>query len=633
MSNGAPLPKNSSCSPLSDASSEITTEILEQHKQAANSLIQVIEKLSRIVEHGPQHCCSVTAEKRTFHQTSSLSVEGIEREGEVKVWTRRESFPNKKIKKGQDNVKADTSDVRTAEDALSGDGNNNNMTLTERSLSQTVTCYQCSLCPFIAPTLSQLKEHLKQHNEQSSDLILMCSECHFTSRDQEQLELHVQQHFDKGVNLKRNHLSMDTNAQNKEVSRSWDQVDSPKDIPQKKQKWYSHEEYGLYRCLICSYVCSQQRMLKTHAWKHAGLVDCSYPIFENEDGAQAKQGSPAAKTREEIVVGPPAVQDKSVQKLPETFKIQLCVPESIGSNLEAVANLTESQKTHLTTEEPMLEFQVTTEGETEVKIEGQPDSTSNTDSLLSSAQKIINGSPSSSGRMNVIVERLPTAEDSVMTTNPLLLHSNINEDRSLLGTKQKEEHHCLEAVKEEEEVANCRVGDTEEQPLGVDIKPSGAFGENSSSDENVPPISRKRTLSESLRLHSLAAEALVAMPMRTPEIHMSSSKAVVKTGQKTSDLRTTTGYNNLDFYGENKKEQECLGERDEEGPTTKAGISLSLLTVIERLRERSDQNTTDEDILKELQDNIQFTKEDVAGVVASNGTGTYVCTIPGINHG
>uniref|UniRef100_A0A3Q3E611 C2H2-type domain-containing protein n=1 Tax=Labrus bergylta TaxID=56723 RepID=A0A3Q3E611_9LABR len=48
----------------------------------------------------------------------------------------------------------------------------------------------------------------------------------------------------------------------------------------------------------------------------------------------------------------------------------------------------------------------------------------------------------------------------------------------------------------------------------------------------------------------------------------------------------------------------CLGEGDEESPAAKAGISLSLLTVIERLRERSDQN-----------DNAQFQNGDVSGVV------------------
>ena len=50
------------------------------------------------------------------------------------------------------------------------------------------------------------------------------------------------------------------------------------------------------------------------------------------------------------------------------------------------------------------------------------------------------------------------------------------------------------------------------------------------------------------------------------------------------------------------------GSKDEvlvEGPS-KAGISMSLLTVIERLRERSDQNASDEDILKELQANNMY---------------------------
>lgn len=37
----------------------------------------------------------------------------------------------------------------------------------------------------------------------------------------------------------------------------------------------------------------------------------------------------------------------------------------------------------------------------------------------------------------------------------------------------------------------------------------------------------------------------------------------------------------------------------------KMGISMSLLTVIEKLKERTDQNASDDDILKELQDNAQ----------------------------
>lgn len=90
----------------------------------------------------------------------------------------------------------------------------------------------------------------------------------------------------------------------------------------------------------------------------------------------------------------------------------------------------------------------------------------------------------------------------------------------------------------------------------------------------------------------------------------------------------------LELHSEDREEDLgplCFGEVDEEGPATKAGISLSLLTVIERLRERSDQNASDEDILKELQDNAQFQNGAVAGVVTGNGTGSYMCSIPGVD--
>lgn len=80
------------------------------------------------------------------------------------------------------------------------------------------------------------------------------------------------------------------------------------------------------------------------------------------------------------------------------------------------------------------------------------------------------------------------------------------------------------------------------------------------------------------------------------------------------------------------KEEElgCLSpsEADEEGATAaKAGISLSLLTVIERLRERSDQNASDEDILKELQDNAQF--QNGAGAVVAAAAAA--ANVPGMD--
>ncbi|XP_070821503.1 zinc finger protein 507 isoform X1 [Chaetodon trifascialis] len=679
---------------MQKAVEEETAQIFQQ-KQAADSLIQVIEKLSKIVEKRPQHHCTLAGQKRAIQQAPFVGGGG----GVEGARGSRGGSPYKKIRsncKERESVEEARLDNRMAEGALSspvsGDSNNNNIASTVEEVAgnpnssdrkRTVTCYQCSLCPYLSQTLPLLKEHLKQHNEPHSDLILMCSECHFTSRDQGQLEAHVRLHFNNSNSLKRNSTLSDTCSEDTdEVSRKQDgdwigssggigseviksSVDVSKVLPQKK--WYSYEEYGLYRCLICSYVCSQQRMLKTHAWKHAGLVDCSYPIFEDEDGTsirrEAQAVANAAGSREEIVVLSPVVQDKSLQKLPTAFKLQLfAAPLAVESKQDVlthpVSNLNESPKAaeeeeesvypikDLTSEEPVVEVQVTTEAESEMEIDSHHDTTSVRDSLLSSAQKIINSSPNSAGHINVIVERLPSAEDSVMTTNPLLLSPDVDRDKGLLDTEEEEQDR-VGAVKDEVVPGSSA---TDSQPVGTNIKSSVATSSHSPRDENIPPAGRKRTHSESLRLHSLAAEALVAMPMRTPELPTSSTKVSLKTvaaqaqsqntgqkfvevtaaGQKASDAGTTEALLDLELHGKGREEDLGLGEGDEEGPATKAGISLSLLTVIERLRERSDQNASDEDILKELQDNAQFQNGAVAGVVTGNGAGSFIPAMDGL---
>nr|XP_020461541.1 zinc finger protein 507 isoform X1 [Monopterus albus]XP_020461542.1 zinc finger protein 507 isoform X1 [Monopterus albus] len=666
-----------------------------QKKQTSDSLIHVIEKLSKIVEKRPQRRCTLAGQKRALHQASPAGRGGDEEEARGS----RGGSPHKKIKrncKEQDNTEEERSEGSLADGALSshasGDSNNNNITsmITEVASNpystdskRTVTCYQCSLCPYLSQTLPLLKEHLKKHNEQHSDLILMCSECHFTSRDQGQLEAHVRLHFSNKGNLRRNSTPSDIYSEgNEDVLGKQDEdwtgtdgsmgtkvIQSPVDeVPQKK-KWYSYEEYGLYRCLICSYVCSQQRMLKTHAWKHAGLVDCSYPIFEDEDGASTRREAQAAANivtaREELVVLSPVLQDKSLQKLPAAFKLQLCVPTVAVDSKQnvlshSVSNLSESLKTQeqesvypikdLTSEEAMVEVQVMTEAETEVEIDSHHESSCIRDSLLSSAQKIINSTPNSAGHINVIVERLPSAEDSVIATNPLLLSPD--RDKGLLHVEEEEQDH-VEAMKEKEVGLGCSAGRTaDSQPSGADVKSSVAFSSSSTRDENIPPAGRKRTHSESLRLHSLAAEALVAMPMRTPELSTSSAKESLKTtaaqtqnqymnqshvevtvaGEKPSDTEPAAALLDLELHSKGRDEDlGSLGlrEEDEEGPATKAGISLSLLTVIERLRERSDQNASDEDILRELQDNVQIQNGD--SVVTENGAGSYMCSIPGVD--
>ncbi|XP_034418283.1 zinc finger protein 507 [Cyclopterus lumpus] len=655
----SPAPSSSTPSALGSLSQSRTRQDGEggtsqgfQQKQAADSLIQVIEKLSKIVEKRPQRRCTLAGQKR-----APSAGGGVEEEG---MRGSRGGSPFRKMKRGCKGQPSAEEEVQLDGGcaALSlpvpGDGNNNSLASVAGDSDsgvhkRTVTCYQCSLCPFLSQTLPLLKEHLKQHNEQHSDLILMCSECRFTSRDQGQLEAHVRLHIDtvkeEVLETQDGDWSSVGSVATEAIGSS---LDGSRELPQKK-KWYSYEEYGLYRCLICSYVCSQQRMLKTHAWKHAGLVDCSYPIFEDEDGSAARREAPTAAnapatTREDLVVLSPVLQEKSLQKLPTAFKLQLCVPMAAESKRDApsrpVSDLSGRLKMEeeeypikdLTSEEPVIEVQVTTEAESEVETDSPHHGTSITDSLLSSAQKIINSGPNGAGHINVIVERLPSAEDAVMATNPMHLGPDVDRDKNLGGAEEVEERARARAAE----------GETE----AVDIEPSVVTG--SPRDENIPPAGRTRTHSESLRLHSLAAEVLVAMPMRTSELPPSSTKVSLKTitaqaqspsscqrlveaGQRVSDTETTAALLDLELHGEGREEDLgslCLGEGDEEGPATKAGISLSLLTVIERLRERSDQNASDEDILKELQDNAQFQN---GAVVAANGAGGYMCGIPGMD--
>ncbi|KAK5604443.1 hypothetical protein CRENBAI_017219 [Crenichthys baileyi] len=657
---------------------EIPRNILP--KQVDESLIQVIEKLSKIVEKRPQRRCTVGGQKRGQHLDSSAGRGGTE------VRLSLGSSPYKRMKNNwNEEVRTDGSSADSVSSSLGmGDNNNNSIISAVTEVAggshhsdhkRTVTCYQCSLCPYLSQTLTQLREHLKQHNEQHSDLILMCSECHFTSRDQDQLEAHVRLHCDDQGNTKR--TSMLTLGEEKILKKVGDEerhstaaeeIKSSGDEQQNKKKWYSYEEYGLYRCLICSYVCSQQRMLKTHAWKHAGLVDCSYPIFEEEEAGSARQETQAATNsivpREDLVILSPGLHDKSLPKLPAAINLQLCVPVATKNQQDLFnlpgCNSSEGSATAIDeeeesgyvpkdvcSEEPVVEVQVTTEADGDMEVDSTQDCPSVTDSLLSSAQKIINSSPNSAGHINVIVERLPSAEDSVMVTKPLLLSPDMDRDKSLLDVKEEDQNHLGG-------VAGCADSSTNSKPLGADCKSPLSKGDASPRDENIPPASRKRTHSESLRLHSLAAEVLVAMPMRTPELPTSSPKVNLKTvlpqmhsqhmgqrlldmtqsGQRASDMEETAALLDLELCSQGKEEElGSLGlvEGDEESPATKAGISLSLLTVIERLRERSDQNASDEDILKELQDNAQSQNGAIAGAVTGNGAESYVCNISGMD--
>ncbi|XP_016352601.1 zinc finger protein 507-like [Sinocyclocheilus anshuiensis] len=580
----------------------------QQQKHAADSLIQVIEKLSKIVEKRPRRC-TVSGKKRPMMACASVPVPDSRDSTEVVT-------PCKRSREQRDERPTSSSTPGHAfEQELLSLG------------TRTVTCYQCSMCRFISPTLELLKEHLLLHDEQHSDLILMCSECQFTSNDQEELVTHVRLHLEEG-----DHARHILDEQGIASARSVHQrmaVLKASNLESEKlstpKKWYSFE-HGRYRCLICNYECRQQRNLKTHAWKHAGLVDCSYPIFEDETDCPGTLHSssphlvPAGK--EDTIVVLAAVGGKP-QTIPgsSSLQLELCASREVRCHGEK-----EALKTVETTlpmisqvfslkdpEEPLVEVQVTPEAQMELELETESQQASS-DSLLSSAQKIINCSGNSSGHVNVIVERLPCAEEPV-SSKPLLLSPEVGGDKTLLASEESEleSQHLYYKQKEEVVIAWNREDQQQEEE---------SVSSSSPSDENVPPV-RRRTYSESLRLHSLAAEALVAMPMRAPELSKTAAKGVhdpstqsPDTGQRIIEIADTA--NPKASSGElaaaigdpgallNLGLQSSKDSRDVlvKGPS-KAGISMSLLTVIERLQERSDQNTSDEDILKELQDNAQ----------------------------
>ncbi|KAJ8343651.1 hypothetical protein SKAU_G00309800 [Synaphobranchus kaupii] len=556
-----------------------------KQRQATDSLIQVIEKLSKIVEKRPRRC-SLSGKKRPHLPCTSVPLQNNRGEGK--------DAPSKRAK-GSEGPTGGASE----EECYHLEGTQ------ETCGHRTVTCYQCSLCRFTSPVLSQLKEHLQQHDEQQNDVILMCSECCFTSGQQEELEAHIREHLSHGDCAKGNLLELrssvekgmeffgeeagglQASAEDEEAKASHE--GGAEGAPTRK-KWYSYEQYGMYRCLICSYVCGQQRMLKTHAWKHAGLVDCSYPVFEDESEMPSLQVP--APAEEAVVVL------TSVGSTPETlhatpsFQINLCpTPADCQEKPAEEPEEADTPKVPVA-EEPVVEVQVTTEQEQEP---------SGLDSLLSSAQKIISCSPNSAGHVNVIVERLPGAEEPV-ATKPFILSHDTEASKRLLA----EEPHTVYYEEEEVVIGWCN-GDSQQ---GGAEPP-----EDVPADENVPPA-RRRTHSESLRLHSLAAEALVAMPTRTPELMKASIKSIVElsaqspgvgprfveiasAGEELAAMEDAAGAALVGL-----ELQAPLKDGAAEGPA-KVGISVSLLTVIEKLRERTDQNASDEDILKELQDNAQ----------------------------
>ncbi|NXM79404.1 ZN507 protein, partial [Oenanthe oenanthe] len=582
----------------------------DQRKCKTDPLIHVIQKLSKIVESEKSQRCLLIGKKRSHADASAQSLDADE----------LCEIPAKAI---------ELSVIATKKtEELQAD-----YFVTEclPQSKKKVTCYQCGLCTFLSPSLLTLQEHIKQHG-QKNEVILMCSECHFASKSQEELESHFQNHHEnagknsiqtkvqQGVNVTSSFLQGPV-VKEGSVKSGTDQTGNLecKDTTQSapvpevgRRKWYTYEQYGMYRCLICRYTCGQQRMLKTHAWKHAGEVDCSYPIFEEENETTSLSETVVTHTPQSVDTVVLSLENNELDIHSEpSLQLQICNSEQLSCKSPVGANVKE--------EEILSESVVhspTTEVVEETVSDTEPDNLI-TDSLLSSAQKIISCSPNKKGHINVIVERLPGAEESVLQ-KPFLMNTDIETEKKLISEEssvtceEPDEVYHSDAIQE----VIIEWNNTEKKDNEL------SANKNVTADENVPPA-RRRTNSESLRLHSLAAEALVTMPIRAAELTRSSLRAL--TGEDAVDAGVGQGTDgpcmahskavsslkdpSEEFGGLNQSEcaiVEIKKERPElsEAPI-KMGISMSLLTVIEKLKERTDQNASDDDILKELQDNAQ----------------------------
>ncbi|XP_038609524.1 zinc finger protein 507 [Tachyglossus aculeatus] len=592
-----------------------------QRKFKTDPLIHVIQKLSKIVESEKSQRCLLIGKRHSL----SLETQDLY------------EIPAKTIKlpaTGTGKIEALQADYYIT-DCL---------TQSHRK----AMCYQCSLCKFLSPSFSVLKDHIKQHGQQN-EVILMCSECHFACKNQEDLEAHIgnfhesdakipiQSKVQQGINLSNGSVNGQVEGNVKAIPEpavSPDCKDTPVIQPASvaemgQRKWYTYEQYGMYRCLICSYTCGQQRMLKTHAWKHAGEVDCSYPIFEEENdpaGFSDPAVTPAPQGVEAVVL---AIENGDLG-IPsgQSVQVHICSSEQLPCKVFPLEqNIREK-------EDPGHSATLSPSGEDVQEAVSDTDDSMTADSLLSSAQKIISCSPNKKGHVNVIVERMPSAEESVLP-KPFLMNADIKEEKKPISADTQiaceGAGEVYRADKRAVEIEEVIIGWSNPEKKDCELISNKGLA----ADENAPPT-RRRTNSESLRLHSLAAEALVTMPIRAAELTRTSlgtfsdaNPLDPDTGQRQAD-GTLVAHSKMasplkspseELPNFNQSDSALVKLEDEQQISevpVKMGISMSLLTVIEKLRERTDQNASDDDILKELQDNAQCQATDEASWSGSN---------------
>uniref|UniRef100_S4RDM1 C2H2-type domain-containing protein n=1 Tax=Petromyzon marinus TaxID=7757 RepID=S4RDM1_PETMA len=257
------------------------------------------------------------------------------------------------------------------------------------------------------------------------------------------------------------------------------------------RRWYTRDPHGIYHCLLCSYTCERQRTLKTHAWKHAREVTCTYPVFEElEDGGGGGDG---------VNLGTHlAASNGTTVRLSDTdsnaARGHVHPPEGGSANATSLSTPGPPKSAEADARERSAG--ASTPGRSdEAKVPGLPGLAAGTEQAArrSPGPNVgLEAAAAGLGDESGVAPRLPTT----VKAHDIGCSAKQEEQQQGLGKKYSSQVGALGVEADEQE----RSQQQQEREDCADVR----------------PVSRRRTNSECLLLHSLAAEALVALPAWLP---------------------------------------------------------------------------------------------------------------------
>ncbi|XP_061421682.1 LOW QUALITY PROTEIN: zinc finger protein 507 [Lethenteron reissneri] len=325
------------------------------------------------------------------------------------------------------------------------------------------------------------------------------------------------------------------------------------------RRWYTRDPHGIYHCLLCSYTCERQRTLKTHAWKHAREVTCTYPVFEElEDGGGGGCGGDG------VNVGTPlAAASNGTVRLPDTDADSNAarghVHPSEGGSVNATSLLTPGPPKSAEADARERSAAASTPGRSdEAQVPGLP-------GLAAGTEQGARRSPGPNVGLDAAAAGL--GDESGATPR-------------LPMTVKAHDIGC--GARQDEQQGLWKKNSSQVGALGVKADEQERSQQQQEREDcaDVRPVSRRRTNSECLRLHSLAAEALVALPAWLPP------PPPPRHPDPPSPPHQDLGVQ--EPIHEGACSDSYSSSSSSRGSGSQSGISTLLLSVIERLHQRDE---------------------------------------------